>query len=182
MTIGLLLLTAAFALTLYNFWDADRARKASNEAVDELEKQIPIIPPDGEEMPTIEINGHRYIGILQIPSLGLALPVMEEWDYTKLKISPCRYSGSYYTKDLVICGHNYARHFSPIKWIDHGVDVYFENVQGIKFHYKVSKKEILRPTQIDKMITSSDDWDLSLFTCTTGGRTRCTIRCVEVEK
>ena len=38
----------------------------------------------------------------------------------------------------------------------------------------------MQPTQIEKMITATDenDWDLTLFTCTTGGNARCAVRCV----
>ena len=31
------------------------------------------------------------------------------------------------------------------------------------------------------MINAQDDWDLTLFTCFIGGRTRCTVRCTRVE-
>ena len=39
----------------------------------------------------------------------------------------------------------------------------------------------LEPTQIEKMTTKTEDsdaWDLTLFTCTTGGSARCAVRCV----
>ena len=43
----------------------------------------------------------------------------------------------------------------------------------------MSNVETIQPTDIDKMITASDEdaWDLTLFTCTTGGRARCAVRC-----
>lgn len=47
---------------------------------------------------------------------------------------------------------------------------------------KVVSIETLQPTQVEQMITKSDtdEWDLTMFTCNTGGgRTRCTVRCVE---
>ena len=49
------------------------------------------------EMPVEEIEGNGYIGLLEIPALGLSLPVMSEWSYPNLKLAPCRYSGSAYT-------------------------------------------------------------------------------------
>ncbi len=63
----------------------------------------------------MKIDGNYYIGVLTIPSLDLSLPVMEDWDDEKLKISPCRYAGSLYQKNLVIAGHNYQRHFNGIE-------------------------------------------------------------------
>ena len=118
----------------------------------------------------------------------MTLPVMNEWDYTRLKISPCRFTGSYYADDLVICGHNYAKHFSPIKWIDISADVYFTNVEGLTIHYIVTNRETVEPTDVELMIdnihnstSSTMDWDMTLFTCNTGGQTRCAVRCSRVE-
>ena len=139
------------------------------------------------DMPVEEIDGYRYIGFLEIPSIGLSLPVMEEWDYTRLKVSPCRYSGSYYTDDLVICAHNYYRHFTPVKdSLGMGEDVYFTNVLGESIHYQTVNKETVAPTDVSKMVLDSmtgengNVWDLTLFTCNAGGQTRVAIRCQRV--
>ena len=138
-------------------------------------------------MPTEQIDGYEYIGTLEIPSLGLQLPVMNEWDYDRLKISPCRYSGSYYTDDLVICAHNYQKHFSPVKWIDMNADVYFITVDNVVYHYIVSNRETLQPTSVEHMIGQDsqdfgmDEWDMTLFTCSMGGQTRCAVRCIRTE-
>lgn len=188
ITIGLLLIAIALILVLYNIWDADRAKKASDHIVEELEKKITDAQEEffendvNQEMPIVEIDGQAYIGIIEIPSLNLSLPVMEEWDYERLKISPCRYSGSYFTDDLVICGHNYAKHFSPIKWIDIGSDVYFTTVDRQVYHYQVSNRETVQPTAIEEMIDhTKEGWDMTLFTCNTGGQTRCAVRCIKVK-
>ena len=37
-----------------------------------------------------------------IPSIGLELPVMDQWSYAGLKIAPGRYSGTTYADDLVM--------------------------------------------------------------------------------
>ena len=203
ITMGLFLFVAALALVLYNVWDGKRAERASTAIVEELEKVIPdkveepeeVIVPEGLEpeidptMPTEMIDGYAYIGTLKIPALGLNLPVMAECDYTRLKISPCVFSGSYKTSDLVICAHNYARHFSPVKWIDLGADVYLTTVDGVMYSYKVSNIETVQPMAVDQMIknshndkTVSNDWDMTLFTCNTGGQTRCAVRCIRMDK
>ena len=136
------------------------------------------------EMTVTAIDGWDYIGYLSIPSIGLALPVMSEWSYPGLKIAPGRYAGSVFTDDLVICGHNYARHFSPVKRLAEGAEVYFTDMDGMVWSYEVSYVENLQPTQIEKMTTKTEDsdaWDLTLFTCTTGGSARCAVRCTRVE-
>ena len=187
--IGLLLIAAALILALYNIWDGSRAKKASDEIMEKLEdvmeeKELSIPGYDSENkgMPSEEIDGWLYIGILDIPSLGLHLPVMQDWDYEKLKASPCRYIGSYYSDDMVICAHNYAEHFGFIKWVDIGADVYFISVDGKIYHYQVSNRETVRPIDIKDMIDNTEvDWDMTLFTCNLDGQTRCAVRCVRVQ-
>ena len=143
-------------------------------------------PDDSADMPTFTVDGYNYIGILEIPSLELTFSVMDGWDYTRLKISPCVYSGSYKTNDLVICAHNYARHFSPVKWIDMGADVYLITVDRKVYHYRVTNRETVQPDSVEHMIENTNntadgsvtnEWDLTLLTCNTGGQTRCAVRC-----
>ena len=129
-------------------------------------------------MPYVIIDGNKYLGVLEIPSLGLKLPVMEEWNYEKLRVSPCRYSGSYLTNDLVICAHNYDSHFGQIVNVDIGEDVYFTSIDNMTIHYIISNRETVIPTAVEQMIVSGEDWDLTLFTCFWDGRTRCAVRCV----
>ncbi len=193
MAAGLLLLAAALFLTFFNIWDGKRAEQAAAEVAARLREQIAenaASDEDGDsdkngdnmyydnpdEMPVIEIDGNEYIGILEIPSLDLSLPVMADWDYDKLKISPCRFLGSYGRDDLVIAGHNYARHFSPIKGISTESEVFFINVEGNVYSYRVAWAETLAPDRVEEM--AAGDWDLTLFTCTTGGRMRYAVRCV----
>ena len=195
--LGLLLLLGAGSLTAYNIWDGIRAERASQHIIQEMDIGQALVealdrePDDDPEMPVIEVEGYYYIGILEIPSLQLTLPVMDRWDYTRLKISPCVYSGSYKTDDLVICAHNYARHFSPVKRIDIGADVYLITVDCRVYHYQVTNRETLQPGAVENMIentnnttdgTVTNEWDLTLFTCNTGGQTRCAVRCARIRE
>ena len=194
ITLGILLIAAAIGLAGYNLWDAGRAQKAAEEITGQLISEIESKVEDGKTaapyidpntpMPVEVIDGYEYIGVLEIPSEGLSLPVMKEWDYTRLKISPCRFTGSYYSDDLVICAHNYMRHLGPLLQIGIGEDIYFTNVDGLSIRYIVTNRETVEPTAVEQMIentsnseTSLLDWDLTLFTCNLGGQTRCAVRC-----
>lgn len=196
MVLGALLILASLGLLAYNKWDAARADKAAQTALGELEDTLtrtieeknkaddvvlqPELDPD-QPMTEVELDGWNYIGYLSIPSIGLNLPVMSEWSYAGLKIAPGRYSGSTYADNMVVCAHNYAKHFSPIKWLAEGAEVYFTDMDGMRWSYEVSAVETIQPTQIEKMTEKTEDsenWDLTLFTCTTGGSARCAVRCV----
>ena len=193
MVLGALLILGSVALLGYNQWDANRADQASQEALGKLEETLnetiteqqaesvvlqPELDPE-QEMTATEIDGWEYIGYLSIPSIGRELPVMSQWSYAGLKVAPGRYSGSTYADNMVVCAHNYAKHFSPIKWLALGTEVYFTDMDGLRWSYEVTNVETIQPTDIEKMITADDqdDWDLTLFTCTTGGRARCAVRC-----
>ena len=101
MIVGILLILGALALLGYNQWDANRADKASQDALGKLEETL---------TETIEDK----------------------------------------TKDE-----------EPV-------------VQP-----ELDPEQEMTVTDIDKMITATDEdaWDLTLFTCTTGGRARCAVRC-----
>ena len=74
-----------------------------------------------------------------------------------------------------IAAHNYRTHFGPLSRITVGDRVTFTDLDGNVFYYQVAEVQVLKPTAIEEMV--SDDWDLSLFTCTLGGQTRLTVRC-----
>ena len=133
------------------------------------------VPEESAEMKVVEIDGYGYIGYLEVPDLSLQLPVMAEWDYKRLKIAPCRQFGAVGTNDLVIAAHNYDRHFGRLKTLQGGESVTFTDMDGIVTSYEVEKVETLKPTAVDEVHNS--DYDLVLYTCTLGGKTRVTVLC-----
>ena len=106
--------------------------------------------------------------------LGLELPVAADWSYPALRTVPCRYKGSAYLDDLIICAHNYDSHFGRLKALHAGDEVIFTDAAGNVFDYEVSVLETLPPTAIEDM---EQGGDLTLFTCTIGGASRVTLRC-----
>ena len=143
---GLILVTAAVLLLVYNLWDGHRARESeeailaeylqenkkaseSPDASDKEDKQnIPdyLLNPD-MDMPeyTLKSLGDvACIGILEIPALDLELPVISSWSYSSLRLAPCRYSGSAYKGDLVIAAHNYQSHFGGLRTLPEGSEVF----------------------------------------------------------
>lgn len=181
--IGLLLTAAALCLAAYNLYEG---AKAGNSAADAAAKVDALIGESGAvsafdpdmEMPTVQLDGYEYIGILRIQSLSLELPVMSEWSYSALKIAPCRYAGSAYSGDLVIAAHNYSSHFGQIKGLSLGDELSFTDADGNVFYYSVAEIETLSPFATEEMTSSG--WDLTLFTCTVGGASRVTVRCEKI--
>lgn len=190
---GLLLIAAAFCMTSYNLWDAHRAAVSAHEIVRQMDMYGPVSETGASsqqeseeiipaylldptmEMPTIQVDGHDYIGTIEIPALELSLPVMSQWSYSNLKLSPCRFEGSAYLDDLIIAAHNYRSHFGGLKNLAVGDDVVFTDVEGNVFRYKAAELETVDGNDLEAL--ESGDWDLTLFTCTLARTTRVVVRC-----
>ena len=136
---------------------------------------LELMDPALFEMTEVEIDGYGYVGYLSIPELELELPIMAQWDYDRLKIAPCRYSGSVLGEDLVLMAHNYNRHFGTLKELSAGDTVIFMDMDGNVTRYRVVTLDILAPDAVEEM--TAGIYDLTLFTCTYGGQSRVTVYC-----
>ena len=196
---GSALIAAALLLAAWNLFDDWRAGAAKESAARQLleaaasppaqekspaqnggpENTTPpayILEPD-MEMPVMEIDGRDYIGVLEIPSLGLELPVLSEWSYPNLREAPCRYAGSAYKSGFVVAGHSYRSHFGSLGNLAPGAEVFFTDAEGNRLSYAAALTETISPSGVEEMLDES--WDLTLFTCDYSGRARVAVRCVK---
>lgn len=183
-------MAAALCLTGYNLWEERQAEEFSSAALTQIRAEAPALaeppveeddtPPDylldpEREMPAVESGGQAYIGVLSIPALGLELPVIEEWDESRLKIAPCRFEGSAYLDNLIIAGHNYRGHFGGLRNLRPGDQLSFTDMDGNMFHYTVEELETLGGNDLERL--EGGEWDLTLFTCTLARTSRLVLRC-----
>lgn len=169
--------------------NADVLPEISAPAYPEVSVSVPEMPAlsdDSENAPVEEvpmtavtIDGYDYIGFLSIRSLGLELPVMNDWTEEQLQLSPCRYSGSVEADDLVIMAHNYAKHFARLKDVRTGDAITFTDMNGNTTEYEVEALDILAAGDVEEM--KAGEYDLSLFTCNYSGDKRITVRCDRVK-
>ncbi len=205
VTLGAVLIMSALLLFLYNQHEADMAGQEAESLMSDLESWMqgqdtePGTETTGEsadpaateetesteptleqEMPVVRINGYDYVGYVEIPALELKLPVLSEWDYSRLQIAPCRQHGSSRTDDLVIAAHNYRTHFGRLKELSEGDTVIFTDMDGIVNTYSIAKIDTVDPYDVDSVLNS--EFDLVLYTCTVGGKTRVTVFCNRAEE
>lgn len=195
---GLLLAIGAVGWYEWNEQDERRADTAAQVALRELAEALdaevnaeisgkaqhssePAAQKDDSEMPVIVVDGVGYIGMLSIPELELDLPVQAECTEEALKNSPCRYWGTLKGGDLVIAGHNYKRHFTPVKHLKPGARVLFRDAENNSYAFAVNAVETVSGTDVEAMLKGGEAWDLTLFTCTYGGKDRVAIRCVRTD-
>jgi len=182
--IGVILVSISLTMIIHNKCEEIEAGKNSKEVLNliktEVEENNSNVQDLNEhqevkEMKTTKINGYDYIGTITIPILNLELPVMSEYDYTRLKKAPCRYYGNVYTNDLIICAHSYQTHFKYLDKLKQKDLVIFKDIDGNIYFYEVLEIEILKPTEVEEMI--NNEFDLTLYTCTSDGKNRITVRC-----
>lgn len=197
MVLGLLLILGAAGLFGYNMWLDSQASLESEQAamtladeiqnsdVTVLEMDVTDVGESEEEEPSeellkvAELDGAYYMGVLTIPTLERILPVQSDWSMTKLKKSPCRYSGSLADGEFVIAGHNYKKHFSGLANLAQGESIIFTDIEGNQTFYEVREIYTVQATDIEGMVNSG--YDMSLFTCNYGGKARITVRCDKVD-
>lgn len=191
MAIGALLIAGALSLFIYNLAEADRAEKFSIQAVSQLKSVISDnenqnVPPvfesgtttEQRSMAELEIDGYSYIGYLSVPSQSLELPVISQWDYDKLQVAPCRYSGSISEKNLVLIAHNYSSHFGNLDQLEFEDEVRFTDAEGVATYYRVVSIDVVPPASAEEVAAGNSD--LALVTCTYSGKTRIVVYCDEV--
>lgn len=129
-------------------------------------------------MPEKAYLDYSMIGTLRIPSLEMELPILSSWSYELLNVAPCRYYGSIPEGNMVLMGHNYKSHFTPLHGIEIGAQVEFENVNGMVYRYVVAQIEYLHKNQGEQL---ASEHPLILLTCTDGGQNRVVVRCDSAE-
>ena len=105
--------------------------------------------------------------------------MQDQWDYTRLKRSPCRQFGWPATGDFVIAAHNYTSHFKRLSKLEPGDAVQFEDMNGRVYAYTVSQLTTVQPEEVAAVQYSG--YDLVLYTCTPGGRSRTAVYCSKAE-
>lgn len=201
IVLGGLLLIASVILVLVNLRQDHQGKKSSEQILSALRQEIVVQPSDPQTIPvpqppsadlfaeyeteeqpavtepTVLYEGREYIGILSIPALNLELPVLAEHSAENLKLAPCRYSGTAAQGDLILAAHNYRSHFGNLSSLSSDDQILFTDAAGEQYAYSVLQSETIDGYDINGMQAgAADGWNLTLFTCTLGGKSRVTIR------
>lgn len=188
--LGVIFILVAVGIVGFNIYTQMEGEKQRGQVMEKLETKITenkdnpkpneTIVDDEERTvnDSVIIDGVAYIGYISIPSLDIKLPVSKDWNDGLLNVGACRYKGSSYQDDLVICAHNYFSYFAKIYKLASGDEVVFTDVYDESITYEVSNQEVIDGNDKDEMVKNVNDWDLTMFTCTFSGRTRQTVRCV----
>lgn len=176
LVVGCLLLLVACGWYVYNIVED---KNAGQYASDILHKLNDAQNENADNnAPLITVDGDAFCGKVIIEKLSVKLPVYDEWNYTRLKSAPCRYTGSIHTNDIIIAAHNYKSHFGTLNKLTVGDEVEFIDAYGESHLYEVCELTTLDGTAVSDM--QYGGWDFTLFTCTKGGEQRVTVRCKRI--
>lgn len=172
-----------YTYRLYSMDECETVIKSTenhNEAPGALEEQTTAdsvcdwLP---KEMSYKEVDGIKYLGVLQIPELSLELPVifLDEWDAAYMDYAPCTYDGTLAARNLIIMAHNYVNHFRPILNMIPGQTVILTTADGYVYTYITTAVDTMHRSEREKLYQGT--WDLTLFTCIPDTYNRCAVRC-----
>ena len=163
--VGFCLLAAAVALPLLWQW----GNRASEEKMEAYVNTIRTVIPDPQSaipeerrdnaMSILSVDGTDFVGLLEIPRYGSALPVCADWG--KVSKYPCRLNGSIYDRTMQIGGTSQKGQYDFYREISAGDAVYFTDVEGNRYTYSVT--DIRYEKHADQTALHRDEAALTLF-------------------
>ena len=184
---GLLLVCVALGIHLWQLRQETMAGQTAALLLQQLElnrlpmpetEEKPDSAPADTQLPEKQYMGYTLIGSITVPSVGIQLPVLNDWSDQMLKVAPCRYQGSISGGNMIVMGHNYKTHFAPLRKVTVGAEVVFCNTAGREFRYKVAAIETMHRNEGYRL---ASEYPLTIFTCTPGGINRFVVRCELVQ-
>lgn len=130
-------------------------------------------------------NTYTYESILSIPSLGIEYPVLKDTSEELLKISINKFWGGSPNSvgNYCIVGHNYksGKMFGKLSQMKNGDIIKLTDLSGNTLQYKVYDRFVVEPENVacTSQITNGLK-EVTLITCTNGGKQRLIIKCREV--
>lgn len=187
--LGAAALTAAALLAGANLLEQHRAGENADRLLERVEAwtaqptqesggAVLVQAPEGGSSPW---DNYDVDGVLEVPDLGLKLPVLSQYTEDLLKISPCIYQGPEdgQSRRLVIAGHNYRTHFGRLDRLAPGAELSYTTLDGTAARYRVTALEEVGPE--DGALLEEGEWDLTLLTCNLDMSRRLLVRCARLE-
>ena len=165
--LGILLILIGAGGMLLLQWNSHRAARSARETADRLGAILPERSPGipGEyadaAMPSLELSGKDYSGLLEVPAWGVKLPIADQWNPDMVLFTPCRYYGSVYDSNLILGGGNQPGQFDFCGKIDIGEVLLVTDMTGAEFRYAVSRVDRAGTVDSEKLLEG--DWALTLF-------------------
>ena len=163
--VGSCLLVIAALLPLLWQWSVHSSAEKMEERLQTIRTLIPepqnaaIEARRDNTMSTLSLDGTDFVGILEIPGCGSAVPVGADWG--KVSKHPCRLSGSIYDGTMQIGLTSQKGQYDFYREISAGDAVYFTDMEGSRYAYTVT--DINYEKHADQTALNRNDGALTLF-------------------
>ena len=134
----------------------------------------------------IELNSNTsfIIGSIEIPKINIKYPIISNTTDELLKISPCRFYGSYPNQigNLCIAAHNYDdnRFFSNLYKLDMGDTIKIHDLNNVIINYYVYDKFEIKSNNTDcTSQNTKGKREITLVTCNNINKNRIVIKAKE---
>ena len=162
---GTILLLMAVIFPVFWQWQIGSSAQKTEDCVETIRSLIPeaqsafLEERRDNTMPILSLDGTDYIGILEIPRYGSALPVSADWgEVTK---RPCRLGGSIYDGTIQIGGTSQKGQYDFFRDISAGDSVCFTDMEGKRYAYEIT--DIRYEKHADRTALLRKDSALTLF-------------------
>ena len=165
--LGLALILTAVGILAVQQIQNILARKANEQLVAMIDGQLPEktsgSPADYSDarMPVLQVDGVDYVCLIEVPELGVQLPVRNVWDTKDLSHGPCRYWGSIYDGSFILGGSYLEGQFDFCSRLDLGQRIVIRDMLGAEFRCSVSR--IDRSSSVEFEEFSHEEYPLTLF-------------------
>lgn len=127
------------------------------------------------DMPVLQLAGKDFVGLLQVPSFGVHLPIGSTWSPGRVLRNPCRFWGSAYDNSLILGGSSQKGQFDFCGALDLGEKILVTDMTGARFSYEVAKIDRRQHAEMETF--RETDSDLVLFVKENSSGAYIIVRC-----
>ncbi len=173
LILGVALVVLSLGILIFSQVRGQKAATDARQLAAQLLQWMPPVQNAAPEdrgnngMPSMEVQGADFCGILEVPGYNTTLPVGSVWNAGSLYRYPCRFTGSIYDGSLIIGGSDSAGQLDFMKKITGGDWVYVTDMTGNR--YRCAVHDVMRTTDVSAEHLQSLDADLVLFARNTYG-------------
>ena len=133
-----------------------------------------------------KINGHKVVGIINIPEVNLKYPILETTTEETLNLSITKFWGKEINEigNVTLAGHNNLSGvmFGKIKNLKIGDVIELTDIQNVTLKYEIFKTYVIDPNDISCILPENESTrEVTLITCTKGGNNRYIVKAREIE-
>lgn len=181
LVVGIVLIAFALVLLLITRIAIPNNKEKAEDITEKLFNLMPEIKngfPDGKGdtvMPSVELDGVDFCGVLEISAFDVCLPIANKWISNNVSKYPHRLNGSVYDNSLIVGGSDNDGQFDFMKSISIGDFVFFTDTVGVRYSYIVADIVITDDVSFDSL--SGGEWDMTFFARNSYGFDYTVVKC-----